>query len=197
MTGMGIVYLALLALTTLIYLRFTTPKVLRQATNSLVRPSADPLTAPSWRSVWREAAGNLKQFVVMALPVFVVICFVAALLDWLGVLTGLSKLLAPALALFNLPGDAATAVILGAVRKDGIAIGLLDSANGTLKVALSSPAQVLTAVYLAGVLLPCLVTVVTIAREMRWKFATKLCARQMLWAAGFACLIAWTGAIVF
>jgi ferrous iron transport protein B len=197
MAGMGLIYVAVLALTTLIYLRFTTPKVLRLATNSLVRPTSDPLTAPSWRSVWRETAGNLKQFVVMAFPVFIVICFVAALLKWLGILAGLSKMLAPALALFNLPGDAATAVILGAVRKDGIAIGLLDSANGTLKVALTSPAQVLTAVYLAGVLLPCLVTVFTIAREMRWKFAIKLCARQMTWAAGFAGIIAWSGALFF
>ncbi|MFT6864941.1 MAG: ferrous iron transport protein B [Akkermansiaceae bacterium] len=50
---------------------------------------------------------------------------------------------------------------------------------------------------MAGVLLPCLVTVFTIAREMRWKFAIKLCARQMLWAAGFAYIIAWSGALIF
>ncbi len=62
-----------------------------------------------------------------------------------------------------------------------------------MKVALATPAQVLTAVYLAGVLLPCLVTLCTIAREMRWKFALWLCGRQMAWAAGFSLLIAWIG----
>ena len=57
------------------------------------------------------------------------------------------------MALFRLPGEAATAVVLGSIRKDGLAIGLLDADWNSLKVALESPAQVLTAVYLAGVLL--------------------------------------------
>ena len=197
MPGLGLIYLAVLAFTTLIYLRFTTPKVLRLATNSLLIPSNNSLSTLSWRPVWRETIGSLKQFVIMAFPVFVILCFAAALLDWLGILAGFAQAIAPALALFNLPGEAATAVVLGAIRKDGIAIGLLDHVEGTLKVALASPGQVLTAVYLAGVLLPCLVTLFTTVREMHWKFAAKLCARQMTWAAGFAIIIAWTGALFF
>ena len=195
MAGMGLVYLIVLSATTLIFLRFTTPKALRLATNALKLPESDPLHAPSWRAVWREMAGTLKQFVVMAFPVFVVICFVAATLAMLGVFDTMAKALAPVMALFNLPGEAATAVVLGSIRKDGLAIGLLDSDWGALKVALETPAQVLTAVYLAGVLLPCLVTLFTIGKEMRWKFALGLCGRQMAWAAGFSLLIAWIGAL--
>ena len=191
MAGMGFIYLAVLALTTLIYLRFTTPKVLRLASNALLIHSPDSLSKPSWSSVWREVASNLKSFVVMAFPIFVAICLIVSLLDWFGVLGWLSIALAPVMALFNLPGDAATAVILGSIRKDGMAIGLLDNAEGAFNVSLNSSTQVLTAVYLAGVLLPCLVTVLTIIREMRWKFAAKLCARQILWATGFAMIIAW------
>ena len=41
------------------------------------------------------------------------------------------------------------------------------------------------------------VTLYTIAREMRWKFALKLCGRQMAWAAGFSLVIAWIGALAF
>ena len=195
MGGMGFIYLAVLAATTLIYLRFTTPKALRLATNGLLLPDADALHAPSWRAVWREMAGTLRQFVFMALPVFVAICFVAATLSWLGVLDWLAVALAPVMACFNLPGEAATAVVLGSIRKDGLAIGLLDSDWEALKVGLETPAQVLTAVYLAGVLLPCLVTLLAIGREMRWRFAAKLCARQMAWAAGFSFAIAWLGAL--
>ncbi|MEM1440811.1 MAG: nucleoside recognition domain-containing protein [Verrucomicrobiota bacterium] len=195
--GMGVMYLVVLAVTTLIYLRFTTPKALRLANNRLLLPETDPLHRPDWRGVWREMAGTLQQFFAMALPVFVVICFVAALLSKLGVLDAMAKLLSPVMALFHLPGDAATAVVLGSVRKDGLAIGLLDSDWGTLKVALETPAQVLTAVYLAGVLLPCLVTLFTIGREMSWKYAARLCGRQMAWAAGFSLVIAWIGALCF
>jgi Fe2+ transport system protein B len=100
------------------------------------------------------------------------------------------------MALYNLPSDAATSVILGSIRKDGSAICLLDGTGDGLKVALQTPAQVFTAVYLAGVLLPCLVTVFTVIREMRWKFAAKLCGRQILWASGFAMIIAWAGALI-
>ncbi|MEM7601459.1 MAG: nucleoside recognition domain-containing protein [Verrucomicrobiota bacterium] len=197
MAGMGVVYLVVLAVTTLIYLRFTTPKALRLANNRILLPEMDALHQPDWRGVWREMAGTLKQFVVMAFPIFVAICFAAALLSWLGILDSIAKALTPVMAVFHLPGEAATAVVLGSIRKDGLAIGLLDSDWGALKVALESPAQVLTAVYLAGVLLPCLVTLFTIGREMSWKFAVRLCSRQMAWAAGFSLVIAWLGAIWF
>jgi Fe2+ transport system protein B len=196
MAGMALSYLAVLAATTLIYLRFTTPRALRLATNRLLIPAADPLHRPSWTGVWREIAGTLKQFVLMAFPVFIGICFIAATLAWLGALDAMARALAPVMAIFNLPGDAATAVVLGSIRKDGLAIGLLDSDWGAIKVALTTPAQVLTAVYLAGVLLPCLVTLFTIGKEMRWKFAAKLCGRQMAWASGFAILIAWGGTFI-
>lgn len=196
MSDMGFAYVILLAVTTLIYLRFTTPTSLRQASNRLLLPLADSLHPIPWQSLRREMGGTLRQFFLMALPVFVVICFVAAGLAWIGALDGLARLLRPVMMLFNLPGEAATAIVLGSIRKDGLAIGLLDSDWGALKVALETPAQVLTAVYLAGVLLPCLVTLFTIGREMRWSFAAKLAGRQMIWAAGFSLAIAWIGALI-
>jgi ferrous iron transport protein B len=54
----------------------------------------------------------------------------------------------------------------------------------------------LTGVYLAGVLLPCLVTALTIGREMSWRFAGRLVARQALAAAVFAALLAWGGVLL-
>lgn len=195
MAWMGIVYLVVLAATTLVYLRFTTPKALRLASNALLLPEADSIHVPSLRGIVRDLVENLRQFVVMAFPVFAGICFAAASLAYFGVLDFLQRVLSPVMALFRLPGDAATAVALGAIRKDGIAIGLLDDNWGALKVSLESPAQVLTAVYLAGVLLPCLVTLCTIGKELRWRFALKLCGRQIAWAVGFAILIAWVGVL--
>ncbi len=54
--------------------------------------------------------------------------------------------------------------------------------------------QLLTAVYLAGVLLPCLVTCLTIAREQGRTFALRLVGRQAVAATGFSALLAWAGA---
>lgn len=97
------------------------------------------------------------------------------------------------MALFRLPPGAALAIVLGAVRKDGIAIGLLDADWHALKVPMDQPLQILTAVYLAGVMLLCLVTMLTVVREMRPSFTFKMIARQASFAALFSLLIAWGG----
>jgi len=190
------IFLLWLGITTLIYVRFTTPKELRDSLNTLQLPPCDPVQLPSLRSVWMEAWQTLKQFLQLALPVFFVICFVAALMQVTGLLDLLAKGAAPLMALFNLPGEAATSVILGSIRKDGLAIALLDSDWKALKVPLETSVQILTAVYLAGVLLPCLVTAWTIAREFTVRYALKLCLRQILGAAGFSLLLAWGGALL-
>ncbi len=191
------VYLAVLALTTLLYLRLTTPRVLRQAQNKMLLPALGNLRVPDWKAVLRESVQSLRDFAMMALPIFVGICIFAGLLHWSGALAWLTRLLSPLMAVFNLPSEAALAVVLGSVRKDGLAIGLLNGDWGALKVSLDTPVQVLTAVYLAGVLLPCLVTVLTVAKEMRPAFALKMVGRQACIAAVFSLCIAWLGAFLF
>jgi hypothetical protein len=93
------------------------------------------------------------------------------------------------MGLFGLPSEAALPVILASIRKDGL---LLFAEPDTL--ALLTPLQILTGVYLAGVLLPCLVTALTIAREQSVRFAVGLMARQAIAAIAFSMLLAWGGA---
>ena len=95
------------------------------------------------------------------------------------------------MALFHLPAEAALPVVLASVRKDGILL----FAEPDLVEALT-PLQVLTGVYLAGVLLPCLVTMLTIAREQSKHFVLKLIGRQALAATVFTVLLAWGGALL-
>ncbi|MGE9291935.1 MAG: nucleoside recognition domain-containing protein, partial [Puniceicoccales bacterium] len=172
----------------------TTPKALRLAHNKMLLPALGNLRSPDLRSVVRESLQSLRDFSVMALPIFIGICVLAGLLQWSGALEWLTHRLAPVMALFNLPPESALAVVLGSVRKDGLAIGLLNGDWDSLKMPLDSSVQVLTAVYLAGVLLPCLVTVLTVAKEMRPGFALKMVGRQACFAAFFSILIAWGGA---
>ena len=197
MSWLGMVYLLLMVITTLIYVRITTPKAIRLANKLKKATGMNNLSAPNRQDILADLLDDLKSFVVTAFPIFIVICFSAAFLEWVGFLAYFTQALAPVMALFNLPAEAATAVVLGSVRKDGIAVGLLNQDSGVLSVALDTPHQVLTAVYLAGVLLPCLVTVLTIVREMQWKFALRLCLKQVLWASGFSLVIAWGGALLF
>ena len=190
---LGLVYLVTLAISSLLYLRWTTPRSLRNEDNRLLLPPLGNLKGPNCRVIVREIRQSLGDFFGIALPIFIAICVFAGLCQWFGALDALTQLCAPLMALFRLPPEAALAIVLGAVRKDGIAIGLLDADWHAMKVSMDQPLQILTAVYLAGVLLPCLVTMLTVAREMRARFAFKMIARQASFAALFSLLIAWGG----
>jgi len=185
-------YIAVLTTTTLIYARLIAPE--RARTTSLASENRAFVQWPTWRSVWRETKTVVRSFFVKALPVFAGIVLVASLLDYLGVLDVLGELLSPAMATFNLPGEMALVVVLGSIRKDGLLLLRSDGLSATLSAM--TPVQVLTAVYLAGVLLPCLVTAITIAKELSPRYAGKMMLRQAGAAVGFSLLIGWGGALL-
>ena len=188
--GLVVPYLAYLALTTLIYTRLVAPKAARSAHNTLMIERRTFLEVPRWSTIWRETQGTLSQFFTNAIPIFLVITLIASVLDWLGAIAALAGLIDPLMGLFNLPPEAALPVILASIRKDGL---LLLAEPGTLSVL--TPLQILTGVYLAGVLLPCLVTALTIAREQSVRFAVGLMARQAIAAIGFSLVLAWAGTV--
>ena len=182
-------YLLYLGATTLAYARLIAPPAARSPVNVLLTEGRVFLTWPRPRAVWLEAQGVVREFFRGALPIFFLITAAASLLHWLGALQAASAVVEPAMAAFRLPSQAALAVVLASVRKDGI---LLLAEPGV--AASLSAVQLLTAVYLTGVLLPCLVTCLTIAREQGGAFALRLVGRQAVAAAGFSALLAWGGA---
>ena len=186
--GLAAPYLGYLTLTTLIYTRLIAPKAARSPHNALMIERRTFLEIPRWSAIWRETQSTLSQFFTNAIPIFLVITIIASVLDWLGLISLLAGWINPLMGLFGLPPEAALPVILASIRKDGL---LLFAEPDTLAVL--TPLQILTGVYLAGVLLPCLVTVLTIAREQSVRFAAGLMARQAIAAIGFSMLLSWGG----
>ena len=182
-------FLLFLGATTLAYARLIAPQAARSPFNVLLTEGRVFLTWPRPRAIWLEARGVVREFLRRALPVFFLITAAASLLHWLGALQAATAVLEPAMAIFRLPSEAALAVVLASVRKDGI---LLLAEPGV--AASLSAVQLLTAVYLAGVLLPCLVTCLAIAREQGRAFALRLVGRQAVAATAFSALLAWGGA---
>lgn len=183
------VFLAYLLVTTMVYLRLTAGAEARSAQNVLMTPSRTFMQWPTVSALWREARGTIRQFLVLAMPVFVAICVVASLLAHFGILDLVSRVLGPVMRLFDLPAQAALPVVLASIRKDGI---LLFAADAGPAFAMTA-AQALTAVYLAGVLLPCLVTALTIGRETGFKETARILARQAGFAIAFSLILAWGG----
>ena len=189
--GLVLPYLLYLGATTLTYARLIAPQAARSQFNVLLTDGRVFLTWPRPRAVWLEMRGVLQEFFRTALPIFFLITAAASLLHWLGALQAASSVIEPAMSVFRLPSEAALAVGLASVRKEGSLL-LAEPRLATSR----SPVQLLTAVYLAGVLLPCLVTCLTIAREQRAAFALLLVGRQAVAAAGFSALLAWGGALL-
>ena len=183
------VFLAYVFFTTVLYLRLTASKESRSSLNVLMTPNRPFMQWPRLSALWREMLSTMKQFFWQALPIFVLICLVTSLLAKLGVLDAISQILGPILGLFDLPSESALAVVIASIRKDGI---FLLAAEDGLAFPMTA-AQSLTAVYLAGVLLPCLVTALTIARESSWKQTSWMLARQAAFAIVFSILLAWGG----
>ena len=96
-------------------------------------------------------------------------------------------------------GAGAAGVGVGvALSKLDLDIQILKHEQGGASTATAlSPVQVLVVVYLAGVLLPCLVTAFTVAREVSARWVLKMVARQAVAAVAFAAVIAWSGALLF
>jgi ferrous iron transport protein B len=188
MQSLGAAYLLALVVTTIIYLRISAGRrchVARVPSHA----RRDFMEWPRPMAVLREIRAVLWQFLGRALPVFLVICLLAATLEWLGALDLMGRVLAPLMRLFDLPANVAPAIVLASIRKDGI---LLLARSPEL--ASMTQVQVLTAVYLAGSLLPCAVTLLAIAREMRGRFVVRLVLRQVLAAVVFSAIMAHVGA---
>ena len=182
-------YLVLLVATTLVYTRLISQREARSTLNTLLIEPRTFLTRPSIAAVGAEARGTVWAFFRTALPTFFAIAMVASLLDWSGVLDGAGGLLGPAMAAFALPVEAALPTVLAAVRKDGI---LLLAEGGT--VASLSATQLLVATFLAGTVLPCLVTAITIGRELGLRFAGRLVVQQAAFAGAVAAAVGWGSA---
>lgn len=187
--GAAAVFLVYLLATTLIYLRLTSGAEARSSLNLLLAPTRPFMQWPRFGALLREVRSTIQQFVMQAMPIFAIICIIAAFLSELGVLSSLSASLGPVMSLFNLPTEAALPVVLASIRKDGI---FLFAAEDGLAMPMNI-VQTLTAVYLAGVLLPCLVTALTIARETSWRRAASILLRQAGFAILFSLILAWGG----
>jgi ferrous iron transport protein B len=149
------------------------------------------LVVPRWRDIRREAATTLSHVTGRALPIFLGIVLLASLLAAVGVLDAAGRALDPLLGVLRLPSEVALPVVVASVRKDGL---LLLAEPGT--VAALDAAQLLAALVLAGALLPCLVTALTVARERGLRFAGRLLARQAAVVVTLVAAISWAGALV-
>ncbi|MFO7540894.1 MAG: hypothetical protein R6X32_22870 [Chloroflexota bacterium] len=117
----------------------------------------------------------LKKFLGEAMPIFLAMCAVGAILELVGLLNWLAQGVGPLLGLIGLPPDVAPGVIFSIIRKDGLLI--LNQGEGALLASLSS-GQIFVLVYFSSTLTACVVTLWTVQQEMGSRAALALTGRQ-------------------
>lgn len=132
---------------------------------------------PRWRNIKWMLKNIIRQFLVQAMPLFLLICFVAGILDYTGITRWLSETVAPVLHIFKLPPELMPGIIFSLLRKDGLMV--LNQDGGSVLQSLSTP-QLLLLVWISSTLMACLVTVLTVAREINWRFALAITGKQAL-----------------
>ena len=192
MPWLVIPFLFFLTATTILYTRLVRRKKNRVKLNMPVIEGQVFFERPTFGAIWRESKSNISQFFKMALPIFLAITFVASIISWTGIIDYFAVEISFLMKFFNLPEDASLAIIFGSIRKDG----LLLLAEPNLVSSLSA-IQILTGVYLAGTLLPCIVTFLTVIREMSWMFAIKMVGNQIIAVVAFTLLLAHSDKLLY
>ena len=147
------------------------------------------LQLPRWRAVNWALKNAIAQFLRQAMPLFLLICLAAALLDYYGVIDNICYVLAPAAQLFHLPADVLPGIVFSLLRKDGLLV--MNEDNGLLLHNLN-PIQLTIVIWLASTLMACLVTIITIAREISYAFAAGLVGKQAFTSLLIAALVSLT-----
>jgi len=161
----------------------------RGAADDQAHPLAEAafLQMPALRTTWWRVRTVLRQFLMQAMPIFLLLCIVGALLAHVGMLDALAMGIAPALGWFSLPPSVAPGIVFSIVRKDGLL--LLNQDGGALLAALGA-GQLLLLVYLASTLTACLVTLWTVRGELGGRYALLLAGRQAATSLASALLLA-------
>lgn len=148
--------------------------------------SIPPLRRPSLKAMGAQLNSSVRQFLQQAMPIFLLICLVATLLKWFGIVDGVAHLIAPLMNYFGLPGHTGPAIVFSFLRKDGLMV--LNQDGGELLRYMTAK-QVLIAAWIASTLSACLVTLWTISKELGGRFALVQIARQILSSVAVALLL--------
>ncbi len=128
-----------------------------------------PLRWPRLSNILLKTAARLEWYLKEVVPVFLIGTAAMFLLDKSGLLAILIKAAEPLVSgWLGLPPQASAAFIMGFMRRDFGATGLfVMESQGLL-----SPLQVLVAMVTVTLFIPCVASVLMIAKENGWKVAT-------------------------
>jgi ferrous iron transport protein B len=124
-----------------------------------------PMRRPQFSNVLIKTFARLEWYLKEVVPLFIVGTAILFALDKLRVLGRIAKLGEPLVTgWLGLPAETANAFLIGFLRRDFGAVYLLEAASGPNAVL--TPHQVLVAMVTITLFMPCIATLLMIAREL-------------------------------
>jgi ferrous iron transport protein B len=131
---------------------------------------------PSLSVVTKQTWARTKSIIYMVFPIYIVGSALVQALYALNVLTPISNAMSPLTVMWlGLPAVTGILLILGIVRKEFILLGAVAIVGSTdLTLLFPSPVQLITLALVAMLYIPCLSTIVILAKEFGWKAAATI-----------------------
>lgn len=130
-----------------------------------------PLRLPVMSNVLIKTAARLEWYVKEAVPLFLIGTLLLFLLDWFHLLPGIIQAVEPVITgWLGLPREAASAFLLGLMRRDFAATGLfaMNSAG------LLTPVQIVVSIVTITLFIPCIASLFMIVKERGSKMAISM-----------------------
>jgi ferrous iron transport protein B len=127
-----------------------------------------PLRLPVLTNVLIKTAARLEWYLKEAVPLFMIGTLLLFFLDWFQLLPGIIKAMEPLITgWLGLPPEAASAFLLGLMRRDFAATGLFAMESQ----GLLDPVQVVVSIVTITLFIPCIASLFMMIKERGWKMA--------------------------
>jgi ferrous iron transport protein B len=134
------------------------------------------MRVPRLRNILRKTFNRTKMFLKEAIPLFGATAVVISLMDYVGLLASIKRMMTPLTGLVGMPADFAQVLILGLIRRDFAAAGMTDMAI--------TPAQTFVGLVVITLFVPCILSMVMIMKERDVKAGTLMWIGS--WIVAFA-----------
>jgi ferrous iron transport protein B len=130
-----------------------------------------PLRLPVLSNVLIKTAARLEWYIKEAVPLFLIGTLLLFFLDWFHILPVLIRWLEPLInGWLGLPPEAASAFLIGLLRRDFAATGLFDMQNK----GLLTPIQTVVSIVTITLFIPCIASLFMIVKERGAKMAVAM-----------------------
>ena len=142
-----------------------------------------PMRIPRFNNIFKKTFSRSKIFLDEATPAFFIAAALVALLQVSGLLDNVIRFCEPIMTnVLLLPKEVTLSFILGMVRRDFGAFGLMDIAM--------SAGQLITACTVLTLFVPCIASVAVMVKEANWKAALAIWLSSWGLAFGFGAILA-------